>query len=242
MRPALLIARKELAGFFDAPLAYLATIAFLAITGFFTWWFGTDIFMRGLADLDTFLGVAGWALFILVPALTMRTLAEERKSGTLDLLLTRAVTPSQIVLGKFMACMALIALILACTLPYYATVAWLGPVDHGRVICGYTGLLLVSAFYLALGLLASSLTASQIAAYIIALSAMAFFHFGASVVAENSLGTVGQVFSYLDSGNHFHSLSRGVIDSRDLVYYLTFTWAGLLLAGHELARKGVRRA
>lgn len=242
MRPALLIARKELAGFFDAPLAYLAIIAFLAITGFFTWWFGTDIFMRGLADLDTFFGVASWALFILVPALTMRTLAEERKSGTLDLLLTRAVTPAQVVLGKFMACLALVALILACTLPYYATVAWLGPVDHGRVICGYAGLLLMSAFYLALGLLASSLTASQIAAYIIALSAMAFFHFGASVVAANSLGSVGQVFNYLDSDAHFRSLSRGVIDSRDLVYYLIFTWAGLLLAGHELARRGVRQA
>lgn len=242
MRPALLIARKELASFFDSPLAYLAITAFLGITGFFTWWFGTDIFIRGVADLGTFFHVANWSLFILIPALTMRTLAEERKSGTLDLLLSRQAGPWQVVGGKFMACLALITLILACTLPYYATVAWLGPIDHGAVICGYLGLFLISAFYIALGIFASSLTSSQVTAYIIALFAMALFHFGTSVVAANVVGTAGQIFRYLSTGTHFESMGRGVIDSRDLVYFITFTWAGLLLAAHQLARQGARHA
>ena len=242
MRAALLIARKELASFFDSPMAYLVIVAFLCVSGFFTWWFGTDVFIRGVADLSTFFNVANWSFFILIPALTMRTLAEERKSGTLDLLLTRSITPQQVVTGKFLACLALIAFTLICTLPYYFTVASLGPVDHGTVICGYLGLLLMSASYIALGLFASSLTSNQITAFILALVFMAFFHFGASVVAANLTGTAGQIFRYLSTGSHFESMGRGVIDSRDLVFFISFTLIGLLLAGHELARRGTRHA
>lgn len=242
MSAVLLIARKELASFFDAPMAYLVIVAFLAVGGFFTWWFGTDIFIRGIADLSTFFQVANWSFFILIPAITMRTLAEERKSGTLDLLLVRALTPGQVVAGKFLACLALIALTLACTLPYYFTVASLGPVDHGTVLCGYLGLLLMSAAYIALGLFASSLTANQITAYVLALVFMAFFHFGASVVAANATGTLGAVFRYLSTGSHFESMGRGVIDSRDLMFFITFTCIGLLLAAHALARRGGRLA
>lgn len=242
MRAALIIARKELASYFDSPMAYLVIVAFLGTSGFFTWWFGMDVFIRGIADLSTFFNVANWSFFILIPALTMRTLAEERKSGTLDLLLTRSITPQQVVTGKFFACLALIALTLTCTLPYYFTVASLGPVDHGTVICGYLGLLLMSAAYIALGLFASSLTANQITAFILALVFMAFFHFGASVVAANVTGTIGQVFRYLSTGSHYESMGRGVIDSRDLVFFITFTLVGLLLAGHELARRGARHA
>ena len=242
MRAAFLIARKELASFFDSPMAYLVIVAFLGVSGFFTWWFGTDVFIRGVADLSTFFNVANWSFFILIPALTMRTLAEERKSGTLDLLLTRSITPQQVVTGKFLACLALIAFTLICTLPYYFTVASLGPIDHGTVICGYLGLLLMSASYIALGLFASSLTANQITAFILALVFMAFFHFGASVVAANLTGTAGQIFRYLSTGSHFESMGRGVIDSRDLVFFISFTVVGLLLAGNELARRGTRHA
>lgn len=242
MRAAVLIARKELASFFDAPMAYLVIVAFLAVAGFFTWWFGTDVFIRGVADLSTFFRVANWSFFLLIPAITMRTLAEERKSGTLDLLLVRSITPQQVVTGKFLACLVLITLTLACTLPYYITVARLGPVDHGTVACGYLGLWLMSAAYIALGLFASSLTANQITAYVLALLFMAFFHFGASVVAANATGAVGSLFRYLSTGSHFASMGRGVIDSRDLVFFGTFTFIGLRLAAHELARRGGRHA
>jgi ABC-2 type transport system permease protein len=240
MRAACLIARKELASYFDSPMAYLVIIAFLGTSGFFTWWFGTDIFMRGIADLSTFFQVANWSLLILNPALTKRTLAEERKTGTLDLLLTRAVSPQQVVNGKFLACLVLICLTLLSTLPYYITVAKLGPVDHGPVICGYAGLALMGAAYIALGIFASSLTTNQISAYIMALLLMALFHFGMSVVAANTTGFIGQLFRYLSTGPHFESLGRGVIDSRDLVYFLTLCAGGLLLAGRQLARTGTR--
>lgn len=242
MRAALIIARKELASFFDSPMAYLVIVAFLAVSGFFTWWFGTDVFIRGIADLSTFFNVANWSLFILIPALTMRTLAEERKSGTLDLLLTRSITPQQVVVGKFLACLALIVLTLICTLPYYFTVAMLGPIDHGAVICGYLGLVMMSAAYIALGIFASSLTANQITAFILALVIMALFHFGTSVLAANLTGLSGQIFRYLSTGTHFESMGRGVVDSRDLVYFLSLTTVGLILASHELARRGARHA
>jgi ABC-2 type transport system permease protein len=240
MRATLIIARKELAAFFDSPMAYLVITAFLATAGFFTWWFGTDIFMRGIADLGTFFHVANWAFFILIPALTMRTLAEERKSGTLDLLLTRSITPQQVVNGKFLACLALIALTLLCTLPYWITVSRLGPMDHGVAACGYAGLLLMSSAYLALGIFASSLTANQITAFVLALVLMAFFHFGTSVAAANLTGTTGRVFNYLSTGTHFSSMGRGVVDSRDLVYFISLTVAGLLAAGAVLARSSNR--
>ncbi|MCB0772412.1 MAG: ABC transporter permease subunit [Flavobacteriales bacterium] len=242
MRAVLLIARKDLASFFDSTMAYLVIIAFLGVTGFFTWWFGNDIFLRGTADLATFFHVANWSLFILIPALTMRTLAEERRSGTLDLLLARAVAPGQVVAGKFLACMVLIALTLACTLPWYATVAWLGPLDHGAAACGYLGLLLMSACYVALGTFASSLTANQVTAFVVALLCMALFHFGTSVVAANTTGRVGELLRYLSTGTHFESMGRGVIDSRDLTFFITFTLAGLLLAGHQLARRRASHA
>lgn len=237
MRSSLLIARKEMASFFDSPMAYMVIVAFLGVSGFFTWWFGTDIFMRGVADLNTFFNVANWSLFLLIPALTMRTLAEERRSGTLDLLLTRAATPQRIVNGKFMACLALIALTLLCTAPYYITVAALGPIDHGAVLCGYLGLILMSAFYIALGIFVSSLTSNQVIAYIMALLGMAVFHFGTSVIAENTVGLKAQVFRYLSTGTHFSSMARGVLDSRDLIFFITFTAAGLVLAGHRLANR-----
>lgn len=242
MRAILLIVRKELASFFDSPMAYLVIVTFLAVSGFFTWWFGTDVFIRGIADLSTFFNVANWSLFILIPAITMRTVAEERKSGTLDLLLTRSITPQQVVAGKFLACLALIVLTLLCTLPYYATVAMLGPIDHGTAVCGYLGLVLMSAAYIALGIFASTLTANQITAFILALVIMALFHFGMSVLAANLTGLPGQVFRYLSTGTHFESMGRGVIDSRDLVYFLTLITAGLVLASHELARRGARHA
>src|SRR5262245_40162836 len=139
----LLLARKELASFFDSLMAYLILVVFLGVTGIFTWWFGLfndDVFMRGLADLSSFFRAAYMTLFVVIPAITMRTIADERKTGTLDLLLTKAVSDRQIVAGKFVACLTLIALALLCTLPYWWTIAAIGNVDHGAIACGYLAL------------------------------------------------------------------------------------------------------
>lgn len=237
MRSVLLIARKELASFFDSLMAYLILVAFLGTSGFFTWWFGTDVFMRGLADLSTFFNVAYWTLFFFTPAITMRTIADERRTGTLDLLLTKAVSDRQVVVGKYLACVALIALALLCTLPYWITLAFIGKVDHGAVACGYLALLCMSSAYLALGVFASSFTNNQIVAFLLGLSMVALFHMAFSTMASNFTGITGETLHQLGTQAHFDSMSRGVIDSRDLLWFGSITVLGLALAELNLGKR-----
>ncbi len=237
MRSTLLIARKELASFFDSLMAYMILVAFLGLSGFFTWWYGTDVFLRGLADLSTFFSVAYWTLFLFIPAITMRTIADERRSGTLDLLLTKAVTDRQVVAGKFLACLALIALALAFTLPYWVTIAALGRVDHGALACGYLALLFMSAAYIAIGIYASSLTNNQITAFLIGLSLTAVFHLAVGVMASSFTGVTGEVLQALSTATHFDSMSRGIIDSRDLLWFGSLVVLGLSLAEMNLAKR-----
>ena len=216
-------------------------MVFLGISGFFTWWFGADVFMQGQADLGSFFNIAYWTLFFFIPALTMRTLAEERRTGTLDLLLTKAVTDWQVVLGKFTSCLLLIAAALLCTLPYYITVARIGPIDHGAAVCGYLALLLMSASYIGIGVFASSITNNQLVAFLIALVIGACFHLLFGIVAASLTGSMGRVFDFLGMGVHFDSMSRGVVDSRDVLYFLSIAAAGLVGAELQLAKRGLQR-
>src|SRR5579863_3620342 len=151
-----IIAKRELQSFFDSLTAYIMLVVFLGFSGFFTWLYGSDIFLRNQADLSVFFGIAYWTLFFFIPAITMRMLAEENKSGTIELLLTKAVSDWQIIFGKFLACLILILIALALTLPYYVTVWKLGPVDHGAVWTGYLGLILMASTYISIGLYTSS--------------------------------------------------------------------------------------
>src|SRR5258708_1272689 len=153
-----IIAKRELRAFFDSLTAYIMLVAFLGFSGFFTWLYGSDIFLRNQADLQVFFSIAYWTLFFFIPAITMRMLAEENKSGTIELLLTKAVTDWQIIFGKFLACLLLIASALLFTLPYYFTVWNLGPIDHASVWTGYLGLLLMSASYISIRIFATSIT------------------------------------------------------------------------------------
>ncbi len=241
MRTTWTIARRELASFFDSLMAYILLVVFLGISGFFTWWFGADVFMQGQADLGSFFNIAYWTLFFFIPALTMRTLAEERRTGTLDLLLTKAVTDWQVVLGKFTSCLLLIAAALLCTLPYYITVARIGPIDHGAAVCGYLALLLMSASYIGIGVFASSITNNQLVAFLIALVIGACFHLLFGIVAASLTGSMGRVFDFLGMGVHFDSMSRGVVDSRDVLYFLSIAAAGLVGAELQLAKRGLQR-
>ena len=236
------IARKELAGYFDSLIAYVLLALFLGFCGFLTWmWPSGNVFVQGTAGLGAFWAAAYWALFIFVPLLTMRALAEERRSGTLDLLLTKAVTDWQIVFGKFIACLALIAVALACTLPYWASIAYLGPADHGAIACGYLALLLMSAAYIAIGIWASSLTNNQVVSALIALVVIFFFHFLFGFVVEGESGLLALVLQRLSTDAHFASMSRGVIDSRDLLYFLSIVLVGLALAEANLAKRSAVR-
>ena len=235
MRRTWIIARRELAAFFDQLIAYTLLLVFLGVSGFFTWWYGADVFMRGQADLNTFMDTAFWTLFLFIPAITMRTLAEERRSGTLDLLLTKAVSERQVVVGKFIGCLMLICIALLCTLSYPISIAFIGPLDLGVALSGYIGLLLMSSAYIAIGILASSLTSNQVIAFLAALVVGLCFHVLFQVMAENFTGTTARVLEALSTSAHFDGLARGVLDSRDLLFFLGITFLGLRLAELNLA-------
>lgn len=234
-----IIAKRELHSFFDSLTAYIMLVAFLGFSGFFTWLYGADIFLRNQADLQVFFNIAYWTLFFFIPAITMRMFAEENKSGTIELLLTKAVTDWQIIFGKFLACLMLIIIALALTLPYYLTVWKLGPVDHGSVWSGYLGLILMSATYISIGLYASSVTSNQIVAFLLALFTGIFFHVIFDVLASTFTGTAGSIFSYLSVSSHYESISRGVIDSKDLVYFFSIIFLGLILSEATLAKRNL---
>ncbi|MBL7790774.1 MAG: ABC transporter permease subunit [Saprospiraceae bacterium] len=238
MKPAWIIAKRELNAYFDSLIAYFIIVLFLAFSGFFTWLAGNgDIFFRKQADLNVFFGVAKWTLFFFIPALTMRQLAEEKKTGTIELLLTKAVTDRQVVLGKFLSCFLMVAITLALTLPYYITITYLGKVDHGAIWSGYLGLLLLSAAYISIGLFASSITSNQIVAFLLALSIGIFFQFLFEVIAGGMTGFIGELFSTLSLSMHFESISRGVIDSKDLIYFLSIVVLGLYLSEISISKR-----
>ncbi len=232
-----IITRRELASFFDSLIAYVMIILFLGLSGIFTWLVTTNIFVTQQASLATFFGVAFWSLFFFIPAITMRMIAEENRAGTIELLITKAVSDGQIVVGKFLACLILVGIALVCTLPYYVTISQLGNIDDGSVIGGYLGLLFLSGCYISIGLFASSLTQNQIVAILLALLISVFFHFLFDVIGGALTGASGALFNYLSIRSHFESLSRGVIDSRDIIYFLSIIVLGLLLAQVMLSKR-----
>lgn len=237
MKEIWIIARRELSSFFNSLMAYILLIAFLGFSGFFTWISGADVFMVGQANMQSFFGIAYWTLFFFIPGITMGLLAEETRSGTIELLLTKPVSDWQVIFGKFLSTLVLICIALAFTLPYYITIATLGPLDHGSVWTGYLGLILMSASYIAIGLFASSLSKNQIVAFLIALLIGIFFHIIFGVLAGSFTGALGGIFTYLNLSTHFESISRGVIDTKDLIYFFSLIAISLILAESMLTRR-----
>ncbi len=227
MRQTWIIAKRELSTFFDSLIAYIMLIAFLGFSGFFTWLYGSDVFFIGQASLQAFFSIAYWTLFFFIPALTMRLLAEENRSGTLELLLTRPVSDSQVVWGKFLSALILILIALALTLPYYVTVSSIGNIDHGAVISGYFGLLLMSAAYIGIGLFTSAISSNQIVGFLLALFIGILFHIIFSVLGSSLSGFPARLFHFLSVSTHFESITRGVIDTKDIIYFLSIALLGI---------------
>jgi len=239
MKTIWIIAKRELNSFFDSLVAYILLILFLGFSGFFTWLFGSDVFLLGQASLQSFFATAFWTLFFFIPAITMRLIAEEKRSGTIELLLTRPISDWQIVTGKFLGAFILIAIALGLTLPYYLTVWSLGPVDHGAVWAGYLGLLLMSACYISIGIFASSVTNNQIVALLIALFIGIFFHLLFGLIASEMPGLLGRILNYMSLQSHYESMARGVIDSKDLIYFLSLIFLGLFGSQLVLAKRNI---
>jgi ABC-2 type transport system permease protein len=239
MKPILIITKRELGSYFDSLIAYIMLVLFLGFSGFFTWLQGSDIFLINQATLRPFFSIAYWTLFFFIPALTMRLLAEEKKSGTIELLLTKAITDRQVVAGKFLAALSLIGFALLLTLPYVITVSSIGNLDLGEVICGYLGLLLMSAAYISIGLYASSITNNQIVAFLVSLFVGLFFHIIFDVLKSGSTGFLSETFSMLSLSTHFESISRGVVDTKDIIYFLSIVFLGLFLTETSLSKRKV---
>jgi ABC-2 type transport system permease protein len=233
------ISKRELNSYFDSLLAYIVIILFLGFTGFFTWLFGNDIFLTKEASLGVFFNISFWTLFFFVPLLTMRLIAEENSSGTLELILTKPVSEWQLIFGKFLSTIILISIALLLTLPYYFTIWSLGPVDHGAVLTGYLGLILMSSAYASIGIFASSVTKNQIVAVLIALLITIFFHLLFSLLSYNLKGLSGNILNYLSTRAHFESVSRGVIDTKDIIYFLSLTFLGLFASELVIAKRNV---
>ena len=231
----LTILKKDLSDFFNSLVAYITVGAFLLITGLFLWVFPeTSILDYGYAGLESLFDIAPYIFMFLIPAITMRSLAEEKKEGTFELLATRPLTDWQIVMGKYLACLLSVIFALMPTLLYYVSVYQLGVttgnVDSGAVIGSYIGLFLLAGSFAAIGVFASSISKNQIIAFTIAVF-LSFFAFSGleSISQLMSLQDFDTVITSFGINEHYQSISRGVLDTRDLIFFISFISLFLLI-------------
>ncbi len=226
-----IIFRRELAAYFATPLAYIFIVIFLVLTGVFTFYLG-NFFGRGQADLQSFFTFHPWLYLFLIPAISMRIWAEERKAGSIELLLTLPIRMSQAVWGKFLAAWAFIAIALAGTLPMWLTVNYLGSPDNGVILAAYIGSLLMAGAYLAVGICISACTKSQVIAFVVSLMVCFLFTLAGFPLVLDMFSAwlpdgITRAVASLSFLTHFQAITRGVIDLRDLIFFCAFIVAWL---------------
>ena len=223
MQQAVKILTKEFKGYFLSPTAYILISIFLLVTG---WFFFATFFLLNQASLRNFFDLLPFIFSFVIPAITMKLFSEELKSGSYEILLTLPITLLDVILGKFLACVVFVAAMLLPTLAYPISVSFLGNLDWGPVLGGYIGAILLGSAFSAIGLWASSLTRNQITAFIIAMvicfaltliDKMLFF------LPQSMLG----VLQYIGAGFHFENISKGILDSRDILYFLSVAFIAL---------------
>ncbi len=217
------IFRREFGAYFSTPLAYVFIVIFLALSGAFTFYMGY-FFERGQADLQAFFAFHPWLYLIFVPAVSMRLWAEERKGGTIELLMTLPVSTTQVVIGKFLAAWAFIGIALALTFPIWITVNYLGDPDNGVIIAGYLASLIMAGSFLAIGACVSAVTKNQVIAFILAaVAGFLFLTSGLEIVIAFFRGWAPDVVVDVVAGmsflTHFTSITAGVIDLRDVIFF-----------------------
>jgi ABC-2 type transport system permease protein len=218
-----IIMRRELASYFATPLAYVFILIFLVLANAFTFYLG-GFYERGQADLEPFFSFHPWLFLFLIPALSMRLWAEERKSGTIEVLMTQPLTLWEAVLGKYLAAWAFTALALALTFPLWLTVNYLGSPDNGAILAAYLGSLLLAGGFLAIGSCMSALTRNQVVAFILGVVAcflflLAGFPLVLDVFRSWAPLPLVDAIASLSFLTHFESIAKGVIDVRDLLYF-----------------------
>lgn len=223
MQRVISILSKETKDYFISPIAYIVIAVFLLVIG---WLFFTSFFVYNQADLRNFFNLLPITFAFVVPAITMRLFSEEINRGSYETLLTLPVTFTDIILGKFMAGVAMVAAILAPTLAYPILIATVGDIDWGPVIGGYAGALLLGAAFTGIGLFASALTRNQIIAFIVGALICFVLTIFDRMLLFFPTGLV-DVIGYIGAGYHFQNISKGIIDSRDIIYFLSIAFLGL---------------
>jgi ABC-2 type transport system permease protein len=210
--------KRELRSYFNSPIAYIFIVVFLLLA---SWLFFRGYFLYGQADLRPFFTLLPWMFLFFVPAISMRLWAEERKLGTAELLLTFPVRDEGVILGKYLAGLTLLAITVLLEFPLVLLTSHLGDMDPGPVIGGFVGSLFLGGAYLAIGVFLSSITDNQIVAFILGVVVcFALFIVGESIVLITAPSSIAPLLRNLGLGAHFQSMGRGVIDSRDVIYYL----------------------
>ncbi len=233
------ILKKEFNSFFTSPIAYLVIGVFLLITGLFLFIFNDDfnILNAGFADITPFFYLAPWVFLFLIPAITMKSFAEEFNTGTIELLKTKPISDWQIVLGKFWAALLLVCVAIIPTFIYIFTIYKLGNpvgnIDFGSTIGSYIGLLFLASTYTSVGLFTSTLSKNQIVAFILSVFITFFLFYGFDAIA-NSFKSDSFTIQQLGINEHFKSISRGVIDTRDIIYFLSVTFFFLFITKMRL--------
>ncbi len=235
------IFKKELSSFFNSAIGYLVIGLFLGVMGLFLWVFegAFNIPNTGFADLAPFFQLAPWFFIFLIPAITMRSFSEEKKAGTLELLLTRPITTTQLVLGKYLGALVVIIFTLILTLIYVSVLYKMGNpegnLDVGVTVGSYIGLFFLGALFTAIGIFTSSLTTSQIFAFITAVFICFTLYIGFEGIASlGELSNLSRTLSEIGIKAHYDNISRGVIDTRDLIYFISFTGFFLFLTVYSI--------
>ena len=242
MRAIRIICRRELEAYFTSPVAYVFLVIFLLLAGFFTFTAGA-FFERGEASLSAFFGWHPWLYLVLVPAVGMRLWAEERRAGTIELLLTMPITAWQAIVGKFLASWIFLALALVLTFPVVLTVNVLGEPDNGAIAAGYVGSLLLAGAYLALTGMTSALTRNQVVAFILSVVICLFLILAGFTPVTDLLTRwtspeVVDTVAAFSVMTHFDGFQKGVLDSRDLIFFFSVIGfalfaTGVIIRGHR---------
>ncbi len=236
------VCKKELRQFFSGLTGYLAIGVFLLVNGLALFVFNENLFDFGYATLDPFFALAPWVLLFLIPAITMRSFADEFRTGTYEILQAQPITPLRILLGKYLAALLVVCIALIPTALYAITINALAAdqgLDTGATLGAYVGLLFLAAVFAAISLFCSSLTPNAVVAFLLAALGCATIHYGAQAISQLPLfaGTLDYYIDLIGIEYHYRSIRRGLIDSRDIIYFLSLITAFLLLTQRNLLRR-----
>jgi len=230
------ILKKELNSFFASPIGYLVIMVYLLLNGLFLWVFegGFNILHAGFADLNSYFSLAPWIFIFLIPAITMRSFSDEYNNGTIEILKTKPITDWQLILGKYFGALALVILAIIPTLIYVYSIYQLGNpvgnINFGTTFGSFLGLLFLAGAYTSIGIFASTLSKNQIVSFIIGVVISFFLFYGFEALATyNMFGSSDYFIQKIGMTDHFNSISKGVIDTRDLIYFISITLLFILL-------------